>query len=58
MVNVLDCDIVVNESELKLRYYVHFRTNNLVKGMNFLISYPRYRLDSTTTVFLQGLQGN
>ena len=26
MANVLDCNIVVNEYELKLRYYVHFQT--------------------------------
>ena len=25
--NVLDCDIVVSEFELQLRYYIHFRTN-------------------------------
>ena len=33
--NVLDCDIVVSEFELLSRYYVHFRTNALGKGMNF-----------------------
>ena len=29
--------IVVNEFELQSRYYVHFRTNTLGKGMNPLI---------------------
>ena len=32
--NVLDCDIVVREFEFQSRYYVHFRTNALWKGMN------------------------
>ena len=35
-VNVLDCDIVANEFELKSRYYIHFRNNNIEKGMNHL----------------------
>ena len=34
MVEVLDCRIVVSEFELQLRYYIHFRTNTLGKGMN------------------------
>ena len=29
VINVQDCDIVVNEFELQLRYYVYFRTNAL-----------------------------
>ena len=28
---VLDCDILVSESELQSRYYVHFRTNTLLE---------------------------
>ena len=36
--NVLDCDIVVSEFKLELRYYVHFRTNIPGKGMNPFIS--------------------
>ena len=35
--NVMDCGIVVSEFVLQLRYYVHFRTNTLGKGMNPLI---------------------
>ena len=35
--NVLDCDIVVSEFELKSSYYIHFRNNTLKKGMNPLI---------------------
>ena len=31
---LLDYDMVVSEFELKSRYYVHFRTNNLLEGMN------------------------
>ena len=34
---VLDCDIVVKKFELHKRYYVHFRTNILEKGMNLHI---------------------
>ena len=37
MVKAMDCGIVVSEFELQLRYYVHFRTNTLGKGMNPLI---------------------
>ena len=37
MVKALDCEIVVREFVLQLRYYVHFRANTLGKGMNPLI---------------------
>ena len=37
MVQAMDCEIVVTEFELQSRYYVHFRTNALGKGMNPLI---------------------
>ena len=36
-VQAMDCGIVVSEFELQSRYYVHFRTNTLEKGMNPLI---------------------
>ena len=36
MDNVLDCSLEVNEFELQLRYYFHFRTNTLRKDMNLL----------------------
>ena len=32
----MDCGIVVSEFVLQSRYYVHFRTNTLGKGMNTL----------------------
>ena len=32
--NILQCDIVVSESELQSSCYVHFRINILGKGMN------------------------
>ena len=35
--NELDCNILVNEFEPQLRYYVHFRTNTLGKDMSPLI---------------------
>ena len=37
MVKAMDCGIVVSEFVLQLRYYVHFRANTLVKGINHLI---------------------
>ena len=37
MVKAMDCGIVVREFVLQSRYYVHFRTNTLGKGMNSLI---------------------
>ena len=37
MVKTLDCGIVESEFELQSRYYFHFRTNTLGKGMNPLI---------------------
>ena len=37
MVKAMDCGIVVREFVLQSRYYVHFRTNILGKGMNPLI---------------------
>ena len=37
MVKVMDCKIIVSDFVLQLRYYVHFRTNTLGKGMNPLI---------------------
>ena len=37
MVKAIDCGIVVSESELRSRYYVHFRTNTIGKGTNPLI---------------------
>ena len=37
MVKAMDCGIVVSEFELQSRYYFHFRSNTLGKGMNPLI---------------------
>ena len=37
MVKAMECGIVVSKFVLQLRYYVHFRTNTLGKGMNPLI---------------------
>ena len=34
MVKVMDSGIIVSMFELHLRYYIHFRTNTLGKGMN------------------------
>ena len=51
MVKAMDCQIVVREFVLQLRYYVHFRANTLGKGMKPLYP-PSYGLNSTTTVLL------
>ena len=37
MVKAMDCGIVVREFVLQSRYYVHYRENTVVKGMNPLI---------------------
>ena len=37
MVKTVDYGIVVSEFELQSNYYVHFRTNPLEKGMDFLV---------------------
>ena len=37
MVKAMDCGLVVREFVVQSRYYVHFRTNTLGKGMNLLI---------------------
>ena len=37
MVKALAYGIIVSEFELQSRYYVHFQTNTLEKGMNLLI---------------------
>ena len=34
MVKAIDCEIVVTEFELQLRYYIHFLANTLGKGMS------------------------
>ena len=34
MVKAMDCGIVVCEFVFQSRYYIHFRTNTLGKGMN------------------------
>ena len=51
MVKAGDYGIVVREFVLQSRYYVHFRTNTLAKGMNPPYP-PNYGLNSTTTVLL------
>ena len=50
MAKVLDCDIIVSENKLHLRYNVHFWTCTLEKSMNLP---PIYELNSTITVFLK-----
>ena len=53
MAKAMDCGIVVSEFELQSRYYIHFRINDLEKGMK---PYPpSYGLNSIATVLLEGL---
>ena len=51
MVKAMDSGIVVCEFELQSRYYVHFQTNTLGKGIEPPYP-PSYGLNSTTTVLL------
>ena len=37
IVKAMDSRIIVSEFELQLRYYIHFQTNTIGKGMNPLI---------------------
>ena len=53
MVKAMDNGIVVNEFELQSRYYVHFRTNTLGKGMNPFILQAMDWI-STTAALLEG----
>ena len=49
--NILDCDVVVSEFELKSGYYVNFRGNTVENVCNPL--FPNNKLNSTITVLLQ-----
>ena len=51
MVKAMVCKIVAHEFVLQSRYYIHFQTNTLGKGMNPHYP-PSYGLNSTTTVLL------
>ena len=44
MNNVMDCEIAVNEFKRQSHFYVTFRTNTLMKGMNFLIPHQWVKL--------------
>ena len=37
MAKALDCRFEVSEFELQSRYYIHFQTNTLGRGMNLII---------------------
>ena len=53
MVNVLDCDTVINEFEPQSCCYVQFQVNVIKKAMNPLI-HIAMGLNGNTTVLLQG----
>ena len=40
MTKVLDCNLVINEFKIPLRYYIDFRTQTFEKGINHLIPPP------------------
>ena len=56
---MLDCNIIVNEFEIKLRHYVPFWTNIIGKGMSPQIS-PQFKIvmsllnKSASTIFYKG----
>ena len=50
MANILDCDIVLSEFELQLRYYIPFRTDTFEKGKNLFIPRHSYGLNNTITI--------
>ena len=45
VVNMLDCDIIVNEFKLQLCYCIDFQTNSSWKGMNPLILWVKLYKD-------------
>ena len=49
----MDFNSVVSEFKVQWRYYVHYLTYALGKGMNTFIP-SSFELNSTTTVLLQG----
>ena len=51
MVNVLDCNTIVNEFELQSCYSIHFRTNTLFKRHERPIIISSYDLNSNTILF-------
>ena len=51
MVKTMECGVIVGEFELQSCNYVHFRTNT--SGYEPLHP-PKYRLNSTTKVLLEG----
>ena len=59
MVKAMDCGIVAREFKLQLRYYVHFRTNTLGKGMDpFILPAMDYLVHSKRfqTLFVQAFK--
>ena len=56
MAKVLEYNHKVSEFELRLRYYVHFRTNTLVKGMFPLISVAMGKIASLLFFYKNGFK--
>ena len=52
--NMMECDIIVSKSKLKLHNYINFQINTLEKGINPYYFFPLYKLKNTTIVLLQG----
>ena len=49
---VLFCSPDVSKFEQQFRYYIHFRTNTVGKGMNHFNPSPSYRFSSFIDVLL------
>ena len=54
LANVLDCEIVVSDFELQLRYYVHFRTISKVKLATIVESDQKAPFSISTTSTCRG----
>ena len=52
--NVIDSDFLGSEFGLQLRYYIHFRTNTLGKGIHISQTPPLWQ-DMTQGQFLSGV---
>ena len=50
MINLLDCNLEVSESEFQFDNNIHFRANALMKGLNHFIPHPSYRLNDITRI--------
>ena len=55
LLKAMDCGIIVSEFELQSRYYVHFWTNTLGKGVYPLIILAEYQQYCTSRIMALAL---